>query len=1446
MTRNPIPALIWVAFTLLAWPGPGRSQLVINEVLVKNKTTLRNSVGFETYLEIYNTHTTAVSLAGWSLSDTTNQPAKFVFPAGAVISARGYLLVWCDKAIGGPASEFHADFKLKDVTDDLGLFHAGILVDYVAFGLQVADLSISRIPNGVGPWQLGLPTPLSSNFPIVLGTPSVLRINEWMAANSGGDDWLEIYSPATNGPVSLGGLIIVDSTNAAEVASARPIPSLSVMEPGGFIRFWADALASKDADHLGFKLSKSGDSIALFNVGGTSLIDRVVFQGQTDDISMGRLPDGSPDIIYLPEGNGTPEHSNLLPLTNVVVNELLAHTDPPLEDAVEFYNATAVPVDLGNYWLSNDRDEPMKYRIPTGTIIPAFGFKVFYEYTSWNWNRTGISPEFTFNAAHGDQVVLCSGNGMGKLTGYGVIQEFGGSLNGVAFGRHMKSDGSADFVPMSDLSLGTAIRASSPDTPENRALFESGPGAPNPYPLVGPIVISEIMYHPPEEWIGSNWVDNTWAEFIELHNVSTNAVPLYDPDYPENTWRLRDAVDFDFPPGTVIPAAGYLAVISFDPVSNPDVFEAFCSRYHLGTNFAMVGPYQRKLANSGDNIELRKPDAPTGAEVPYVLVERVDYQDSAPWPELADGDGLSLHRLDPAGYANDPSNWIAAVPTPLMAKPSLLINEILPHAEPSWQAAVELANPTVSPVDISGWWLSNDQNAPQKYRIPANTFVPAFGFKTFYESEFNPDGSGLFPGFTLDSARGGEVVLASADASGNLTGEWLTEAFGPSEEGVSLGRYANSEGRAELVPMKEVSLGSSNSYPRVGRVVISEIMYHPLDLVTYSNGVLGVSDNTLDEYIELENLSSSTVPLFSTATNAPRQFTNTWRLRNEVQYDFPLFVSLPPRGRLLIVNFNPAANPAQHKKFRAAFNVPGNVQLLGAFTGSLNNRSGTIELYKPGLVQMPPRPDMGFVPYILAESVTYQDSAPWPTNSDGYGSSLQRAANTAYADDPANWFGATPTGGRPALPAAHFTGQPPGNTMAAAGGNVTLTALAEGASMIAYQWYFNGLALTNASRNWLSLTNVQSDDEGTYQLVASNVFGMDTSAVAHVTVAVGPSFLEHPSDEIVMLGESLRLTTTVTGTPPFGFTWLHHGPMASVILADHATHSPTDGLQVSCVLMSDAGGYQVYVTNLASVGGVDSSVASVAVVQPLGERMVLAGSNITLTANVASLGGVFYQWQFNDANLPGATSSNLALTNVRSEQGGVYRLLVSTSNSFAGLVKPVSCPLAVQTTATAPEVVQQPASLRIGRGARALVQVTARGTDPLSYQWWHDRTNLLEFGTNSFLEFAEVAENDFGTYMVAISNRVGVATSRVVRLVEKSDHSGAPLVRSISAAVTSTVSFSFETEAGFDYQVEYKHDLAATDWLPLEPPQAGNGMPVVIQDSMKGILQRFYRVRVLP
>jgi hypothetical protein len=84
----------------------------------------------------------------------------------------------------------------------------------------------------------------------------------------------------------------------------------------------------------------------------------------------------------------------------------------------------------------------------------------------------------------------------------------------------------------------------------------------------------------------------------------------------------------------------------------------------------VLGPYEGKLDNRGETLELYKPDTPQppgrpdACFVPYLLVDRVRYEDRDPWPSGPDGTGSVLERVAPELYGNDPVHWRSASPTP--------------------------------------------------------------------------------------------------------------------------------------------------------------------------------------------------------------------------------------------------------------------------------------------------------------------------------------------------------------------------------------------------------------------------------------------------------------------------------------------------------------------------------------------------------------------------------------------------------------------------------------------------------------------------------------------------------------------------------------------------------------------------------------------------------------
>lgn len=218
---------------------------------------------------------------------------------------------------------------------------------------------------------------------------------------------------------------------------------------------------------------------------------------------------------------------------------------------------------------------------------------------------------------------------------------FGATANSVTLGRHVLSTGKVDFV---------AMREPDPD-PEPQWYRPGTYGYANAGPLVGPLVIEEIMYHPAP---GGN-------EYILLRNISGGALQLYDPSHPENRWVFTEGIELTFPENTTLPAGGFALITDVDAAT-------YLATHTVPANVQVFGPYIGALSNGSERITLAKPgppetlpDPPGGTVVPYIAAESVKYNDSYPWPKEPDGGGPALSRLVSGDYGNEPLNWGTSV-----------------------------------------------------------------------------------------------------------------------------------------------------------------------------------------------------------------------------------------------------------------------------------------------------------------------------------------------------------------------------------------------------------------------------------------------------------------------------------------------------------------------------------------------------------------------------------------------------------------------------------------------------------------------------------------------------------------------------------------------------------------------------------------------------------------
>jgi hypothetical protein len=467
------------------------------------------------------------------------------------------------------------------------------------------------------------------------------------------------------------------------------------------------------------------------------------------------------------------------------------------------------------------------------------------------------------------------------------------------------------------------------------------------------LAVTEIMYHPPA--FGAFAGDE--LEFLEFKNTGTNALDL-------SGLQFTDGLTFAFTNGTRL-APGAFCVLARNAT-------AMAARY---PGVTVNGIFTGKLDNGGEKLTLE-----------HLLGTNVfsfSYNNSVPWPITPDGYGFSLVRASIAGDPDEPTSWrpganLGGSPgadDPPVSIAPVVVNEILTHTDPPQLDAIELFNPTTTNVNLGGWFLSDDAAQPKKFRIPNGTTIPAGGFVVFSETQFNAT-PGVPPGFAL-SSHGESLFLFSGDAATNLTGYSHSFDYGAAANGVSFGRHVISTGNEQWPALTSLTLGSANSAPSVGPVVINEILYHPA--------------NGYDEFVELHNLTGSPVALWDAAFP-----TNAWRV-NGLGCTFSNNVTLGAGQYLLLVNIDPAL-------FRAKYGIVPAVQILGPYPGNLQDSGERLQLLRPD------SPDTNGVPYVVVDEVRYNDKLPWPPGADGDGPSLQRLAPIAYGNEPTNWFasGITP------------------------------------------------------------------------------------------------------------------------------------------------------------------------------------------------------------------------------------------------------------------------------------------------------------------------------------------------------------------------------------------------------------------------------------------------------
>lgn len=579
----------------------------INEILADSMTG-------PDWVEFYNAGSSDFNLGGFVISDSSDGIPGMVIPAGTMIAAKEFYHI-----------ELGAEFSLDRDGETFFLLNGATVVDSVTFGHQLTDLSISRLGRDAS-WGLSQPTPDAVNLALGSGDARLLKINEWVANPRVVicDDFVELYNPGTS-PVALGGLFLTE--NPGGEVDQYAIPALTFIDGGGFVA-------------LDFSMNADSRYVALYTA-NLEEIDLVAFTSQVEDTSYIRIPDGAGTIraAVLP----TPGRSNGGSGGTTVTNDFSLVTlggswsyeasgtnlgaswrETAFDDSSWSSGAGLIGFeddDLPSPGLQTTLADPQE----NDPFIPTYYFRSEFTYTG-DLEATSLFINTVFDDGG---IVYLNGQllyrqGIDEDPSYDTLASFSGDatiqgpfmvpagalvngVNVIAAEIHQTSTGSSDVV--FGLSLDAVETIFTPaDDAEYMAAVK----------LMQNLRITEVMYDPAE---------GTLFEFIELQNIGTEPLELEGV-------RFVDGIQFVFPQMTLAPGAWILLV------NDQASFE---SKYGVG--LPVVGQYEGKLSNGGEEIVLQLPEPFAGN------IQKFTYNDS--WYPTSDGNGASIEIINRDGLVRD-------------------------------------------------------------------------------------------------------------------------------------------------------------------------------------------------------------------------------------------------------------------------------------------------------------------------------------------------------------------------------------------------------------------------------------------------------------------------------------------------------------------------------------------------------------------------------------------------------------------------------------------------------------------------------------------------------------------------------------------------------------------------------------------------------------------------
>ena len=293
--------------------------VAISEVMAANKSFVADTQGrFSDWIEICNTGSETVNLAGWFLSDDPNEPLKWEFPQ-VMLEPGQRTVVYCSGRDGVIDGQLHTDFSLAASGETILISsYAGTSVDSVTYVAAEDNCSFVYDTADAEPVQTRFPTPGYPNdeggytqfcdkaaYAGPLAISGVMTSNDWYLPQDLGIcyDWVEMRNTSSE-TIRLSDYSITDD---ADVPQKYVLPD-KMLAPGDtyvIILSGDTELTTSKNYHAGFSLNAAQDQLYLFDK-NSSLVDYVALWDIPFGYSYGR-EDNQGGYFYM---NPTPNAAN--------------------------------------------------------------------------------------------------------------------------------------------------------------------------------------------------------------------------------------------------------------------------------------------------------------------------------------------------------------------------------------------------------------------------------------------------------------------------------------------------------------------------------------------------------------------------------------------------------------------------------------------------------------------------------------------------------------------------------------------------------------------------------------------------------------------------------------------------------------------------------------------------------------------------------------------------------------------------------------------------------------------------------------------------------------------------------------------------------------------------------------------------------------------------------